>query len=181
MLKPFFLVLLALFGATMFVAGTLAPTNVKAPLEALATRVAAHLPMQSGQFAAGSIAAKSAAARTASGTVGAASAAPTSGVVYAASAPMASLLVPAEPPAKAHYALQAATFASSDAASLFAASLVAQGHKATVVPVSDADHSLIVAIGDFSTPNAARAQQLVLGEELKSVTLPPVILLPAAQ
>ncbi|MFD1971789.1 SPOR domain-containing protein [Trinickia caryophylli] len=93
---------------------------------------------------------------------------------------MADLLVPAVPPAKAHYALQAASFESGDAAGALAAELAARGHRTVVVPVSDADHPFIVAVGDFPTPEAARAQQFALGEELKSVTLAPVIMLPAA-
>lgn len=180
MLKPLFLLLLVLFGAAMFAAGALAPAHVKAPLEAFASKIAAGLPMggkPQGKATDTAIARAGAGTRTAAPS-GAASAA--SGVVYAASAPMADLLVPAVPPVKARYALQAASFESGDAATALAAELAARGHRTVIIPVSDADHPLIVAVGDFPTPEAARAQQLALGEELKSVALAPVIMLPAA-
>lgn len=192
MLKAFFLLLLLAFGAVMFAAGALAPSNVKAPLERLATHAAALLP---GEHAKPSVSSSSAAggapsANGANGAAGAASANPASSAgaaagsgnaaapVYAASAPIASLLVPAPPPAHGHYALQAATFTSSEAASLFAGSVSEQGYKTTIVPITDSGQPLIVAVGDYPSPDAASADQLAVGRQLKSTALPPVVLLP---
>ncbi|RAS33261.1 SPOR domain-containing protein [Paraburkholderia bryophila] len=191
MLKAFFLLLLVAFGAVMFAAGTLAPSNLKAPIERLAAQTAALLPGEAPKTAAGSSSASSASSSTGGSTVaggaviaksaapaGAANPANVASPVFAASAPIASLLVPAPPPAHGHYALQAATFTSSDAASLFAGSVSEQGYKATIVPITDSGQPLIVAVGDYPSPEAASADQLVVGRQLKSTALPPVVLLP---
>ncbi|MFM0016308.1 SPOR domain-containing protein [Paraburkholderia sediminicola] len=175
MLKAFFLLLLVAFGAAMFTAGALAPSSVKAPLERLAMQAAALLPGAHPHAAA----APSTATAVAGGAVIATSAAAPA-PAYAASTPIASLLVPAPPPAHGHYALQAATFTSSDAASLFAGSVSEQGFKATIVPITDSGQPLIVAVGDYPSPEAASADQLVVGRQLKSTALPPVVLLPPA-
>ncbi|WGS52884.1 SPOR domain-containing protein [Paraburkholderia sp. D15] len=190
MLKAFFLLLLIAFGAAMFAAGTLAPSNVKAPIEHLANRAAAMLPgaVSGERGKAGALSnaasggptgasATSAGSTVAGGAVIAKNAGPAS-AAYAASAPLASLLVPAPPPAHGHYALQAATFTSSDAASLFAGSITEQGFKATIVPITDSGQPLIVAVGDYPSAEAASADQLVVGRQLKSTALPPVVLLP---
>jgi SPOR domain len=178
MLKTAFLLLLVAFGVVMFVAGALAPAYVKAPLERVAARAAAWLPAERPRAASEALK-PPAAGLVASGVVasGAASGA-TSGAVYAASTPMAALLVPAVPPAKARYALQGASFASSDAASLFASSVAARGYKATLVPISDADQPFVVAIGDYPSPEAASADQLIVARDLKIATLLPVVMLP---
>ena len=185
MLKVFFLLLLVAFGAVMFAAGTLAPSNLKAPIERLAAQAAALLPGESSKAAAASSSASSSngGSTVAGGAVIAKSAAPAGAAnpaspVVAASTPIASLLVPAPPPAHGHYALQAATFTSSDAASLFAGSVSEQGYKATIVPITDSGQPLIVAVGDYPSPEAASADQLVVGRQLKSTALPPVVLLP---
>ena len=188
MLKAFFLLLLVAFGAVMFAAGTLAPSNLKAPIERLAAQASALLPGEAPKTAAGSSSASSSTSGStvAGGAVIAKSAAPAGAAnpasptspVFAASAPIASLLVPAPPPAHGHYALQAATFTSSDAASLFAGSVSEQGYKATIVPITDSGQPLIVAVGDYPSPEAASADQLVVGRQLKSTALPPVVLLP---
>lgn len=185
MLKAFFLLLLIAFGAAMFAAGTLAPSNVKAPIEHLANRAASLLPGDRPKTAAS--ATTSATSTTSAGSAGSGSTVAAGAVVaknaapaavYAASAPLASLLVPAPPPAHGHYALQAATFTSSDAASLFAGSISEQGFKATIVPITDSGQPLVVAVGDYPSAEAAGADQLVVGRQLKSTALPPVVLLP---
>lgn len=181
MLKAAFVLLIAVFGAAMFAAGALAPAQLKTPLENLAAKATAVLGTGRLHQAAESTG-KAAASRgaTASGTPGPAGGAPAaaSGAAYAASTPMANLLVPSVPPAKARYALQAATFASGDAAALFASSVTAQGYKATIVPVSDADQPFIVTVGDYASADAASADQLPVEQALKSATLPPVVMLP---
>jgi cell division septation protein DedD len=179
MLKAFFVLLLVAFGATLFVAGALAPASVKAPLESLAAQVAAQLSVERAKHAGVSVLPNSATLAVA--TSGATAAAAASGTVYAASTPMADLLVPAVLPANGHYALQAASFTSNDAAELFASSVKARGYKATIVPVSDADKSLIVAVGDYASPDSASADQILISQQLKSTVLPPVVLLPAPQ
>jgi septal ring-binding cell division protein DamX len=204
MLKVFFLLLLAAFGALMFVAGTLAPSNVKAPIEQLAANAAATFSGAGhhGKDGAASLAALTSPGLSASPSLGvaqaitSADAMPATGqsasgtvtpaispvardsAVYAASSPIASLLVPAPPPASGHYALQAATFTSSDAASLFADSVSKQGYKATIVPITDSGQPFIVAVGDYPSSQAANADQLTVGRDLKSTALPPVVLLP---
>lgn len=182
MLKAAFVLLIAVFGAAMFAAGALAPAQLKTPLENLAAKAAAMLGTggrlhQAAESAGKAAASRSASASTTSGPVGGAPAA-ASGAAYAASTPMANLLVPSVPPAKARYALQAATFASGDAAALFASSVTAQGYKATIIPVSDADQPFIVTVGDYTSPDAASADQLPVEQALKSTTLPPVVMLP---
>jgi septal ring-binding cell division protein DamX len=192
MLKASFLLLLVAFGAVMFAAGALAPANVKAPLEHAAAGIAATLSGGAKQaaatarsahaLAASGPAAASASAASSSGTTAsnAAASVPASSASapFAASTPLASLLVPVPPPANGHYALQAATFASSDAAALFADTLAGQGFKAVVVPVTDSGQPFVVAVGDYPSAQAASGDQLTVGRSLKSVALPPVILLP---
>ncbi|MDN7183262.1 SPOR domain-containing protein [Caballeronia sp. SEWSISQ10-4 2] len=189
MLKAFFLLLLLVFGATMFAAGALAPASVKEPLEHIAAEIAARFPGDASKAAGSSTAlsttlpstSRPAAASAASGaiasSIGAAPAA-ASGSLYAASTPIANLLVPVPPPAKGHYALQVATFTSSDAAALFANSVSEQGYKTTIVPISDSGQPLIVTIGDYPSAQAASDDQLAVGRDLKSTALPPVVLLP---
>lgn len=198
MLKAIFLLLLVAFGAAMFAAGVLAPANIKAPVERFATHATALLPgdlakalgpSSSAAADAGATSATSAAsagganssgsaAAGSAGSAGSAAPANAASPVYAASAPIASLLVPAPPPAHGHYALQAATFTSSEAASLFAGSVTEQGYKATIVPITDAGQPLVVAVGDYPSADAASADQLMVGRQLKSTALPPVVLLP---
>ncbi|CAB3760446.1 SPOR domain-containing protein [Paraburkholderia solisilvae] len=167
MLKTLFLLLLLAFGTAMFAAGALAPPAVKTPLAALAARAATLLHAPSDARAAPHAAAPAAAPAHAQ-------------AAEAASTPLASLLVPVPPPPHGRYALQAASFASRDAATSFAASAIAQDYKALVVPVSDAGQPFIVAVGDYPSPDAARADQLVVQRQLQAGVLPPVILLPAA-
>jgi septal ring-binding cell division protein DamX len=182
MLKAFFLLLLLVFGATMFAAGTLAPASVKEPLEHIAAEITARLPGDASKAAGSSTAlltalpsaSKPAASSAASGAI----ASSTGGALYAASTPIANLLVPVPPPAKGRYALQVATFTSSDAAALFANSVSKQGYKPTIVPVSDNGQPLIVTIGDYPSAQAASDDQLPVGRDLKSTALPPVVLLP---
>lgn len=186
MLKPFFLLLLLAFGATMFAAGTLAPASVKGPLEHIAAEVAALMPGDASKLAGSStalpsvskLAAPSGPASDAIASSANAAPAAASSALYAASTPIANLLVPVPPPPKGRYALQVATFTSSDAAALFASSVSEQGYKATIVPVSDSGQPLIVTIGDYPSAQAASEDQLAVGRDLKSTALPPVVLLP---
>lgn len=168
MRKTLFLLLLLAFGAVMFAAGLLAPPAVKVPFAALAAHAATLLNGTSGSPV------------VPNGSNRAAQVSAPAKPVEAASMPLASLLIPVPPPAQGHYALQAATFASQGAADAFASSAIAQDYKAVVVPISDAGQPFIVAVGDYSSPDAARADQLVVQRQLQVGVLPPVVLLPAA-
>jgi cell division septation protein DedD len=181
MVKILFLLLLAAFGAVMFIAGALAPASLKAPLEHAAAVAEAKFSGHVQQASA--LAASKSAIAGASSTASAATPkepahASSASAPFAASTPLANLLVPVPPPTNGHYALQAATFASSSPAALFAASLNEQGFKAIVVPISDSGQPFVVAVGDYPSAQAASDDQLTIGRSLKSNALPPVILLP---
>lgn len=187
MLKACFLLLLLAFGAVMFISGTLAPANLKAPIEHIAAAVETKFsgrepkaPTLAAPKAAspGSSRAALAAASSAPASASAPAAAASASAPFAASTPLANLLVPVPPPANGHYALQAATFASSGPAALFAASVEEQGFKAIVVPISDSGQPFVVAVGDYPSAQAASDDQITIGRSLKSTALPPVILLP---
>lgn len=150
----------------MFAAGVLAPPSVKAPLESFSARARALVHDTS---ATPPLAAKP----------GATYADAPAQAANAASTPIASLLVPVPPPAAGHYALQAATFASQEAAAIFAAAAAKLDYKTTIVPISDAGQPFIVAVGDYRSVDAADADQFVVQRQLQTTVLPPVILLPA--
>ncbi len=93
---------------------------------------------------------------------------------------MGSTLLPTMPPATASYALQAAQFASSQAADQLSASLRGQGVTSTVITIRDTSDTYwsVVTLGQFDSTDQALSQRLYLSNKLGLPQYLPAILLP---
>jgi septal ring-binding cell division protein DamX len=177
MSKIAFILVVLLFGVSMFVAGLLAPAALHSATH-LSLRHSAQpwLPPALAKLLDGG--AKSAGAASAAGASGAAAA------PAAASAPAAialgSMLVPATPQANSVYALQVALVATTDQANASAApfSDAQMPVKILNVTTSDGKAWVLVAAGSYGSYDDARTAQTVLAQQFHLVDLPPVIVLP---
>lgn len=159
-----FLIVVLLFGALMFVAGTLAPENLRSPVAAFGRHVAAKLTAAAGD----------------------AKAAPASASAEAGKEPppipSESLQLPVPLPAQGQYALQAGQFAVPEPAAALAKRLQAAGVPFQVLPVVDraGQRWSLVAAGQYGSVDEARTARLRLADDLGISGALPVILLPAA-
>lgn len=166
--KAALVLLIAAFGALMFVAGAVAPEALRRTigahaerLAALARRIAPALAGDTPQKAAAPAAGKEA-------------------------LPIAKLLVPTPAPAKGRYALQLGQFATAAEAESRAKEAIARGIASTVLAVVDGagQSSSVVAGGVYGSADDARAARRGVPPELVRPVPPenvPVILLPAPE
>ena len=196
MLAKFGLVLLVLvFGALAFSAGTTAPGALTQPvtqaMQAVKQLAAKLAPEGSTPSTTTTTTAMAAATAAPSSTPAAApasapaSSAPATAPAAPASAadtstPMGSTLLPTMPPATASYALQAGQFASSQAAGQLSASLRGQGVTSTVITILDTSGTYwsVVTLGQFDSTDQALSQRLYLSNKLGLPQYLPAILLP---
>ncbi|WP_255990928.1 SPOR domain-containing protein [Chitinolyticbacter albus] len=166
MKKLLFVVLVLLFGALMFAAGTLAPTSIKAGVERAANRIPGVAPSATK------------------------AAAPLSGQAAAPAAKAASdipevdaqaLNLPAPLPDKADYALLAGQFSTADPAqALAAAARDARLAVALFESVeTDGTRWFVVAVGKYGDVDAARTARQPIARTLNLDGALPVIMLPA--
>lgn len=157
-----FLLAVVCFGALMFVAGTLAPENVRAPVATFGRAVVAKLPGQG----------EAPKAATEEAKAGAAQEPP----------PIASesLQLPVPLPAKGEYALQAGQFAVPEPAEELGKRLQKADVPFEILPVVDKDGQKwsLVAAGKYATPEEARTARMGLAERLGITGGLPVILMP---
>jgi cell division protein FtsN len=179
MAAKFGLVLIVIACAVLaFLAGAAAPPSVGQSM-ANAVAAARQRLMPASSAAAPVPSASSPAAGPAANAGGTATASVAAG--SATSVPMASILLPASPPATGTYALQAGQFASQQAAQQLAASISGQGVSSTVVLTTDDTGTswAVVALGNFTSPAEALSQRtdlankLGLPQYLAPIVLPP--------
>ncbi len=194
MLAKFGLVLLVLvFGALAFSAGTTAPGALTQPVTQAVQAVkqlAAKLAPADSKPSTTTPAAAAPAAGTAPVATAAPASTPSSATTATApatpasaadtSTPMGSTLLPTLPPATASYALQAGQFASSQAADQLSASLRGQGMTSTVITIRDINGTYwsVVTLGQFDSADQALSQRLYLSNRLGLPQYLPAILLP---
>jgi cell division protein FtsN len=161
------LALASVAAVVAFVAGALAPDTLRDRLKEAEASAAAVV-----KTAAGAKPAASAASGAASSAAAPASAAssPASAVAMTPtpSVPMGSILLPTLTPTTATYALQAAQFASPQAANQMAAGLNGQGVSSTVTLVIDSTNTAwaVVSVGRFGSADEAVANRSRLANKL---------------
>lgn len=184
--KAGFILLVLLFGALMFMAGTLAPPGIGQAMTGAANQLAAYLPGARKAEAehkpasppkTGASAAAASASASASASA-AASAAASGPDVLAAS----SLLIPMPLPEAGKYALQAGQYAhEADASAMYAKIQSAKLPAQKVVNVQDQGGALwtVVAVGPYASLDEARTANSTVAGQLGLIGPLPLILLPA--
>jgi cell division septation protein DedD len=173
--KAGFILLVLLFGALMFMAGTLAPPGIGQTVTGAANHLAAYLP-----------GAKDVEARLKPESASKAGAPTGAAASAAASAPEAlaasSLLIPTPLPEAGKYALQAGQFThEADASALYAKIQSAKLPAQKVANVQDQGGALwtVVAVGPYASLDEARTANSVVAAQLGLIGPLPLILLPA--
>lgn len=164
-----FFLIVALFGALMFAAGTLAPESVRQKVASLA------------QDAATRVEKPSAAKTKAEGEAPAAQPA-TPSVEKNKPTPFKDLLLPpAPPPEKGPYALQAGQFANTEAGDNLSKRIKDLGLPTVVIATVDSHGQKwsVVSAGAFNSADDARAAQASIAGKLGLTGPLPVIVLPA--
>ena len=180
--KAGFILLVLLFGALMFMAGTLAPPGIGQTVTGAANHLAAYLPGAKDVEA--RLTPES--ASKAGASTGAASAPTGAAASAAASAPEAlaasSLLIPTPLPEAGKYALQAGQFThEADASALYAKIQSAKLPAQKVANVQDQGGALwtVVAVGPYASLDEARTANSMVAAQLGLIGPLPLILLPA--
>lgn len=180
--KAGFILLVLLFGALMFMAGTLAPPGIGQAVTGAVNRLAAYLP------GARDIEAElKPAIPSRAGAGAAAASAPASAAASAAtSAPdtlaASSLLIPTPLPEAGKYALQAGQYAhEADASAMYAKIRNAKLPAQKVANVQDGAGGLwtVVAVGPYASLDEARTANSMVAVQLGLIGPLPLILLPA--
>ncbi|HZX30943.1 MAG TPA: SPOR domain-containing protein [Rhodocyclaceae bacterium] len=163
LMKLFFVLVVALFGALMFVTGVMAPEKVKIPVARTAQKVMASLPLQDAP--------QKEAAK------------PANDNKKDADPPVAAetLLLPTPLPAQGQYALQLGQFGNADAADILLQRVQAAGITAKRIAAVDRSGQTwwIVAAGSYGQPDEARSARATMAKEVGAGEGMPVILLPA--
>ena len=162
-----FILIVLLFGALMFVAGTLAPKAVREPIVNAAGQLMARLPT-SGDAKSASRDAPSEAGTSA-------------GKEDDKPLPYETLLLRRPLPDKAQFALQVGVFAEAAGADPLLGRLRKLGYRSKAIPVVDQNGALwvVLAAGQFASPDDARAARgplsrgLGLNQSLTLILLPP--------
>lgn len=164
--KLFFVLILFLFGACLFVAGVLAPESVKAPTADIARGAMAKLPFVSATGSAS----------------GAKPANEEKKTPADAPVPAESLLLPTPLPAQGQYALQIGQFGSAESAGVLLKRAQTAGVVAKTIAAVDRSGQTwwIVAVGSYAQPEEARTARIAIAREISALEEMPVILLPAA-
>ena len=163
MLAKLGLILLLLMGfALAFVAGVMAPPDLRGEVSGAVDRVIA-LPVVTSALAAVGVEASAPAAEEAPAT------------------PFKELLVPPVPPEKAEFALRAATFDFQEPAERLAAALRALEYPTRLIPIVDRfdGRSVVVAVGEYASEREALEARDSVARRAGLRQVPPVILLPA--
>jgi cell division septation protein DedD len=168
-----FLLVLAMFGALMFVAGALAPASLTAPLRSLAASAQKLASVKAPPAAVALSAAKAAAAADASGSATAAA--------KPDPIPLENLLLPATPTAKGQYGLQLGQFEHSAEAQQLHERLRIGKFPGVVLETVDQDGRRwsVVASGPYPSQDLARAARAPLVQVLGVTGPMPVIQWPA--
>ena len=164
-----FILIVLVFGALMFVAGTLAPESVRGSVASSAQELIDRLPLG------GKASASSAAATAAAGEETPAAEEQQALIHYE------TLLLPTPLPEKGQYALQVGLFADLASTSVLADRLQALGYATQAIAVVDQNGQpwVVLAAGTFPSPDAARdarapvARGLGLARPLTLILLPP--------
>lgn len=183
--KAGFILLVLLFGALMFMAGTLAPPGIGQAVTGAANQLAAYLP---GAREVG-VELKASPSRT-GGSAGSASASASASASSAASAAASapdtlaasSLLIPTPLPEAGKYALQAGKYAhEADASAMYAKIQSAKLPAQKVTNVQDQGGALwtVVAVGPYASLDEARTANGAVALQLGLIGPLPLILLPA--
>ena len=164
-----FILLVILFGALMFIVGTMAPPSLHSYVAAGIANVVPH----SAVMKAGTTGADT---NTASG----AASAPAKGDDKNKPLPYQSLLLRSPLPAKAQYALQAGMFSDAAAANGLNARLTKLGYPSQIIAVVDTDRQTwqVVAAGSFGSLNDTDAARIRLEQTLGLAQPPSTIVLP---
>lgn len=165
-----FILLVILFGALMFIAGTMAPPSLHSYVAAGIARI---VPRSAAMTAGTTTGADTI---TASGAAGV----PAKGDDKNKPVPYQSLLLRSPLPAKAQYALQAGMFSDAAAANGLNARLTKLGYPSQIIAVVDTDQQTwqVVAAGSFGSLNDADAARIRLAQALNLAQPPSTIVLP---
>jgi len=164
-----FILLVILFGAVMFIAGTMAPPSLHSYVATGIANIVPHSTvMKTGTTGADT--------NTASGAAGA----PAKGDDKNKPLPYQSLLLRSPLPAKAQYALQVGMFSDMTAANAMNAQLTKLGYPSSIIAVVDTDQQTwqVVAAGNFGNLDDADAARIRLAQALKLAQPPSTIVLP---
>lgn len=169
-MKAGFIIVLLLFGAIMFAAGTMAPPSISATTAEISKAIIQHLPLDN-LFAPK----KSNASDT------------TKSAATEAEAPIAytALDLPDALPENGEYALEVDMVLNEPAAKTWIAQLQAQQYSAREIAVIGPDGSrwIVIAAGNFKTPQAARDERPNLLQDIPQASKSSlrVIMLPSAK
>ena len=184
--KAGFIVLVLLFGALMFMAGTLAPPGIGQTVTGAANQLAAYLPGAKDVGAKPKPESASKAGASAGAASAPASASASAAASAAASAPeplaASSLLIPTPLPEAGKYALQAGQFThETDASALYAKIQSVKLPAQKVANVRDQGGALwtVVAVGPYASLDEARTANSMVAAQLGLIGPLPLILLPA--
>lgn len=161
--KLFFVLLVILFGALMFIGGAIAPDRIRLPTANIAAQAAALLPFFDKKTDIAPTASTQDKATTSDTPL-----------------PLESLLLPSPLPATGAYALQVGQFSNSEAAQLLQKRAAANNLTAHVLATIDrqGQNWWLTVITGYTSPDEAKTQRALVAQLINGIEEAPILLLP---
>lgn len=163
LLKLFFVLLVMLYGALMFIGGTIAPDSIRLPTARIAQQVTDQLPLFGKKAEAPATAA-----------------APDKAAAQETPVPQESLLLPSPLPAQGAYALQIGQFSSPEAAELLRKRAAANNLAVRILATVDrqGQNWWLTVITGYTSPDEAKTQRPAVAQLINGIEEAPILLLP---